>query len=304
MIRNILQTGIFIWVFALIPVGCKKTENPGHPVTLNIKVYPEGDTLLIGHPAGMSVTSSEPLQEVTLEFNNKSVVLTDTPYVYQWNTYNLEEGSYDFTVTATDKNGNPVLDSVEVYMQFARVVIGNQTWMKENLRRTIYSDGTPIEEVYVYNNDSSYMDTYGLLYSWHAVMHGEKSSGNNPSGVQGACPVGWHVPSREEFNEMVTYLGGENIAGGKMKETGYDHWASPNDGATNSSGFTGLAAGQRNANGSFDRLLKNAGFWSCTENPEDPATAIYQCLTAIHPITRQWTDPKTMGYSLRCVKNK
>ena len=95
--------------------------------------------------------------------------------------------------------------------------------------------------------------TYGVLYNWPAVM------------TEGICPSGWHIPSDEEFTQLTDFLGGEGVAGGKMKEAGYDHWNSPNTGATNSSGFTGLPGGYRDSGGFF-----NVGYygywWSASES--------------------------------------
>ena len=299
----IVKSAFLMLILLLILPMCKKED---HFISVHFQMPANGDTIFIGHPLNAMISvSSGQAKKVDVSLSNVGTVsLTDTPYVYQWDTRNMEEGKYTLTATVTDDDGDVFEGSVEVFLQFASVIIGDQTWMKENLRRTLYSDGTPIPGAYAYMDDTSNVKTYGMLYTWDAVMHGEKAGNEVPSAVQGACPAGWHVPSRAEFTEMVDFLGGQDVAGGKMKETGYDHWASPNDGATNSSGFTAYGSGERKVDGTYDRLLRNAGFWSCTENPADPATAYYQCLTAIHPITRQWTDAKKYGYSLRCVKNK
>ena len=74
-------------------------------------------------------------------------------------------------------------------------------------------------------------------------MNGAGNSNANPSGVQGVCPVGWHLPSKAEWDELIANLGGASIAGGKMKEEGTDHWFDPNTGANNESGFTALPGG-------------------------------------------------------------
>ena len=144
--------------------------------------------------------------------------------------------------------------------------------MAENLKSTHYADGTPLvsgtgagditgdyttKYYFFFNDDSAtYWDTYGALYTWAAVMNGEASSNNNPSGVQGVCPDGWHLPSDTAWKELEMYLGMSQAQadgtfirgtdeGGKMKETGTTHWNSPNTGATNSSGFTALPGGYR-----------------------------------------------------------
>src|SRR5690554_6700140 len=120
------------------------------------------------------------------------------------------------------------------------VTIGSQTWMAENLKYLpsvvgpeTGSQTTPHYYVYGYNGTNvtdakatANYNTYGVLYNWPAEMN--------------ACPDGWHLPSDAEWTELTDYLGGESVAGGKLKETGTTHWASPNTGATNETGFTAL----------------------------------------------------------------
>jgi uncharacterized protein (TIGR02145 family) len=160
--------------------------------------------------------------------------------------------------TVTDYNGN----------LYNTVQIGNQCWMKENLRTTKYNNGISIPIVpdnltwsmsltpamCWYNNDStSYKQTYGALYNWYSVSAGS------------LCPVGWHVPSDSEWTILVNYLGGDNIAGGKMKEIGILHWSSPNGDANNISGFTALPGGYRADNsGAFIDMTNYGHFWSTT----------------------------------------
>lgn len=145
--------------------------------------------------------------------------------------------------TVSDYDGN-------VYQA---VRIGDQVWMAENLRSTHYSDGAPIE-CWAYNDDPAMARTYGRLYRLAALTRGAASSVTNPSGVQGAAPQGWHIPSPAEWQQLATTLGGMNVAGGKLKESGTAHWLSPNTGATNESLFTGLPAGFRGVTGNFQLL--------------------------------------------------
>jgi len=177
--------------------------------------------------------------------------------------------------------------------EYHTIQIGNQCWMKENLKATHYSDGTPIqlvvnksawsdlmkdEKAYCsYENSSSSLDVYGALYNWEAAMNNEPSSAANPSGRKGVCPDGWHLPSDDEWKELESYLGmspsdadkiwsrGTN-EGGQLKETGTSHWQSPNEGATNSSGFTALPGGYRLGNGDFSSIGNYASFWTSTMN--------------------------------------
>jgi uncharacterized protein (TIGR02145 family) len=127
---------------------------------------------------------------------------------------------------------------------YRTITIGSQVWMAENLRTTRYSDGTNIQEGTFYPESYFSYKTYGNMYKWSAATRGAVSSNANPSGVQGACPTDWHLPSISEWKELGIYLGGDTIAGAKMKEAGTANWSEPNTGATNESGFTGLPGGR------------------------------------------------------------
>jgi uncharacterized protein (TIGR02145 family) len=148
---------------------------------------------------------------------------------------------------------------------YKTIEIGTQTWMAENLRTTKYNDNTSIplvvdESKWIglitpaycwYNNDLYYKTDYGALYNWYAASTGK------------LCPAGWHVPSKEECITLGTYLGGNDKAYFKLKEISTSHWDSPNDGATNESGFTALPAGGRlSEDGAFYEMGRAAGFWS------------------------------------------
>ena len=109
---------------------------------------------------------------------------------------------------------------------------------------------------------------YGALYNWRGAMKGNPGIIINPADRQGACPVGWHVPDKTEWTELVNFLGGDSIAGGKLKEAGTKHWKSLNVGATNESGFTGLPGGYRSHYGIFEGLGYSGYWWSSTEDPD------------------------------------
>jgi uncharacterized protein (TIGR02145 family) len=136
---------------------------------------------------------------------------------------------------------------------YKTIKIGNQIWMAENLKTKHYSDGSSIES-FAYNNDTTNVRTYGRLYRWAASMRNASSSNSNPSRVQGASPTGWHIPSNAEWQVLIDNLGGEVVAGGKLKEAGTTHWASPNAGATNESKFNLLPAGWFDFTGEFRRI--------------------------------------------------
>jgi uncharacterized protein (TIGR02145 family) len=141
-------------------------------------------------------------------------------------------------------NFNPSIDYGNLVDQdgntYKTVKIGNQTWMAENLKAITYNDGKPIKDnynnsyVYWYNDDPlTNKANYGALYAAYAIYNSSKK----------LCPSGWHVPTSDEWDTLIIYLGGNSIAGGKMKETGTTHWNDPNNGATNESGFTLLPGG-------------------------------------------------------------
>ena len=159
--------------------------------------------------------------------------------------------------TVTDIDGNV----------YNTVTIGTQVWMKENLKVTKYRNGDAIPTTtgsisndssskyqWAYNDNESNATIYGRLYTWYAVTD-----------TRGVCPTGWHVPTDAEWTTLKDYLGGESVAGGKLKEAGTTHWSSPNTSADNSSGWTGLPGGGRDPNGSFDGIGRYGNWWSATE---------------------------------------
>ena len=186
---------------------------------------------------------------------------------------------------------------------YKTVTIGTQTWMAENLKVTKYNDGIAIPNVTDntawrelttgalcdYDNTPSNSETYGKLYNWHAVNTGK------------LCPTGWHVPSDAEWTELTDYLGGSSVAGGKLKETGTTHWASPNTGATNETGFTALPGGGRNYYGSFLLVGDSGLWWSATGGSTDYAWS--RCVGYVYSNVGWNYDVKELGFSVRCLRD-
>jgi uncharacterized protein (TIGR02145 family) len=156
------------------------------------------------------------------------------------------------------------------------VTIGTQVLRDTNLDVNTYRDGTPIPQVtdptawanlttgawcYYANNTAG--TTYGRLYNWYAVAGIHDNDPNTPNKI--LAPTGWHIPSDAEWTTLTTYLGGESVAGGKMKSTGTTHWQTPNTGATNLSGFNGFPGGVRQFNGAFGYINANGYWWSSSE---------------------------------------
>jgi uncharacterized protein (TIGR02145 family) len=193
---------------------------------------------------------------------------------------------------------------------YKTVAVGNQVWMAENLKTTEFNDGTAIPLVTDsvawqtlttpgyswYNNDeAAYNHTYGALYNWFVVDLGS-------NGGKNLCPAGWHVPSNAEWHTLTEYLGGDTVASGKLKEAGTEHWATPNTGATNETGFTALPGGMRGGFGSFYSIGYLGSWWSSTSwNQTDCAIPRYIEYSDI------WVDSdiqyKWAGMSVRCLKD-
>ena len=215
-----------------------------------------------------------------------STVKTDIPASSKTITFNF------IACTDGDNNNYPVVE------------IGTQVWMEENLKTTKYNDETSIPLVtdktawanlsipgYCwYNNDATTNKIiYGALYNWYTVNTGK------------LCSTGWHVPTKDEWATPATYLGGESIAGGKLKETGTSHWLSPNTGANNTSGFTALPGGYRYTAGEFDFVGMNGFWWSANESNTD--WAYDRELDNDNSYYWFFNDPKKAGFSVRCIKD-
>jgi len=191
--------------------------------------------------------------------------------------------------TVTDFDGNV----------YETVVIGDQTWLKQNLKSVHYSDGAAIVNVVAYDNNEENATIYGRLYTWNAAMRNKKTQS-----TQGVCPSGWHLPSDAEWNLLINYLGGSTVAGGKMKESGTTHWESPNTGATNSSGFTALGSGEFDAHYTpnvFRILHQFEVYWTSTE--VNTLLAKEKFLESTNTKCSDYDWYKTMKYSIRCVKD-
>lgn len=184
------------------------------------------------------------------------------------------------------------------------VIIDSQTWTGCNANTKFYNNGDPIPYVdnsttwsslttgawCYYNNDSSNESTYGILYNWYAI--------NDPRGI---APVGYHVPTDTEWTTLTTFLGGDSVAGGKMKETGVCHWTNPNIDATNTSLFTALPGGFRNSFGNYNNITNYGDWWSSTE--VDPSIAWSRNLFHGTGNAYRVSPDKKSGLSLRFIKD-
>ena len=195
--------------------------------------------------------------------------------------------------TVTDIDGNV----------YNTVTIGTQIWMKENLETSHFRNGASIPTglsdiawgtttsgawaVYTFQNITY---GYGKFYNWYAVTDSRN-----------VCPIGWHIPTDAEWTTLTNFLGGESVAGSKMKEIGNTHWQYPNTDATNSSGFTGLPGGLRKYDGTFDLDSKEGYWWSSSEG--DAINAWSRNLDANVGSVLSLDGSKLAGLSVRCVKD-
>jgi uncharacterized protein (TIGR02145 family) len=191
-------------------------------------------------------------------------------------------------------------------VNYPSVLIGEQYWMEKNLEVTTYRNGDPIPYVTdatawaalttgawcYYNNDPANGSLYGKLYNWYAV---------NDS--RGLAPTGWHIPNDDEWTMLSYTLGGDAVAGGKMKVAGTTRWDFPNTGADNSSGFSGLPGGVRGTYGNygaFDYVGTDGYWWSSTEVGTEVAG--YRFVNFGMSIVIWNNDYKARGFSVRCMR--
>jgi uncharacterized protein (TIGR02145 family) len=338
MFFYIMKMKGIIWLSAItvlslvviITNSCVENEpEPGHPPVLSTKnifslspttVYSGGEVTSDG---GSAVTEKglcwNTIQSPTIydnkivagagtgHFKSKITGLTpsSTYYIRAYATNNIAT-SYGnefvfktYTDTISDVDGN----------NYNIMSIGTQRWMAENLKTTRYNDNTSIPMVsdnfewaalsspgycWYENDSSSFKSVYGALYNWYVV---EKTTNDGKN----VCPAGWHVPSDDDWSILISFLGGDSIAGGKMKESHTFHWTSPNTGATNESGFTGLPAGARLPSGRFKGVKTRAGWWSSTELFANSGRGRY--LYYEYSMVYRGSGFKMDGFSIRCVKD-
>lgn len=205
----------------------------------------------------------------------------------------------------TDANGN----------SYNSVQIGTQCWLRQSLNVTKYRNGDVIPEITVnsewasattgawsyYANNSSYGPTYGRLYNYYAVED-----------ARGLCPHGWHVPTESEWVQLELHLGmpaGEinnngfrgTTQGGAIKQAGTSLWASPNTGATNSTGFTALPTGGKGTDGTFYFVTLGGDMWSST--PAGGNTAFYRSTYYLNGGIWRGNAAYAFGFAVRCLKD-
>jgi uncharacterized protein (TIGR02145 family) len=291
-------------------------KNGLHLISITGKTYHySGRLLCAGEAAGTisieRITSNNPVDEKISESayirDNTTV---NMPYTYGdrlkftgiskiYSTVKTDIPEDDKTITFNfipcsdgDNNNYPIVE------------IGSQVWMARNLKTTKYNNGSPIE--YPGSNSKSwnsnisgafawydddmtkYEDVYGALYNWHAVNTGK------------LCPVGWHVPDNEDWTTLTEFLGGTNLAGEKIKETGNLHWGPTNNYSSNESGFTALPGGFRNLK-SFTEIKHYGYMWSSGAGSKTTGARGWYINSISQGLNKSDMNYLNEGLSVRCV---
>ena len=269
---------------------------------LQVEMDPAGGTTFtdLGTTQMMSVPYA--LQANAIKM--KTSVTGDTLYTGS-GEYLIIPGISSANLIATDIDGQT----------YTTVTIGTQVWMKENLKVSKYRNGDPIPTnlndsqwstsssgaYSIYNNNTANNATYGKLYNWYAVVDS-----------RGLCPAGWHVPTDDEWKTLESYLGvpiseldlilGRGAAsnvGGNLKSTAL-LWTSPNTGASNLTGFSGLPGGARSSAGFISGLNIEGSWWSKTGAVNNAYSRTLR--NSENTIVRGY-NTRSYGFSVRCLKD-
>jgi uncharacterized protein (TIGR02145 family) len=316
-------------------VRCLRNEESPPTFSLNLEVEPSGSGTVTGagyYEAGTQVNiiaiGNQGWTFINWTDEDGVEISTFVNYLYTMPsedvvlTANFEEETAPGqpcpgTPTVTDSDGNI----------YNTVLIGNQCWMRENLKTTKYRNGTPIENSTVnsewqsntsgayawYNNDISWKDSYGALYNWHAI--------NNTNGL---CPIGWHIPSDEEWSQLVYYLAYQGFPnsnqtigagnalkscrqvnsplGGDCSTSEHPRWTQNSaQYGFNEFDFSGLPGGGRYFNGEFSAIGSHGAWWSSTE--DNFLDVWYRSLYYSQGYISRYVGLKSLGFSVRCLKD-
>jgi uncharacterized protein (TIGR02145 family) len=291
-------------------------------ITEDIGSLPAGDyTITVSDDYGQTESSSETVGqpqpgEISISYTKEDVTeyggsdgsidITVSngvpPYTYSWSNgestediNNLIAGTY--TVTVTDSEAQTKTETISIIEPeqttvtdidgnvYEIVQVGTQIWMAENLKVTKNPAGESIESL-IYDDDETNLESYGRLYDWETSNE--------------VCPNGWHLPTDDEWNILIDELGGAAVAGGKMKETGTTYWNSPNTGATNESGMSIRAAGEKDEV-EYRLIREYAVYWTATSVSSVDAKEKYLSYNSAAVSDYDWH--KVLYYSVRCVKD-
>lgn len=317
-----LLTALFFSSLIIIQFGCEKDEDNNPNVSFTITPSTGTTNTLFEFDASSCTGNNDSSYYLEVRWGWENDGVWDTQFSWtktathqysQEGTYTIKlevkdsDGMNDFTThsLSVTKGGSGSgcggITQIEYQGQIYEVVeIGNQCWMAENLNIGTMINGSEnmtdngVIEKYCYDNSSANCNIYGGMYQWDEIMQYTTTQG-----AQGICPVGWHIPADNEWTTLIDYLGGEYVAGGKMKENGTVHWNSPNTGATNESGFTAIPGG-RNTSGNFSKLTIGAYFHSSSG---DANSAWFRSIYFDEEYVSRYAIDKNFGVSVRCLKD-
>lgn len=354
MIANFkIVLSIFLFALILGSFSCKKVEiltktiysQPqvgnikSNSATITCEILEVGETLNnYGYCYG---TNSSPTIEdhkttyigSNAQLGTFSEELTDLSpnTTYYVRAYSLEDETRYGSEISFTTNVNSVTDiDGNVYKT---VTIGSQVWMAENLRVTRYSDGTaiplvtddaawvelgntPDAKAYCIYGNYDIAEKWGAIYNWAAAMNGAASSASNPSGIQGVCPTGWHLPSDDEWKELEMYLGMsqedadvvEDYRGtdqGCQLSGSADLWQDDileTHSKFGSSGFNGIPGGHRSYNlGKCGHIGYSGYWWAATEFTSIHAGG--RALSFNNYKVARYNNEKNYGFSVRCLQD-
>lgn len=235
--------------------------------------------------------------------SNLTGLLTNTTYYVKAYVTNDAGTAYGNEISFTLFLNTPGPSAVDIDGNtYNSVKIGNQIWMTANLSTTKFNDNTNIPLVtngmkwqdlttpaYCFYGDNLWYKEYGALYNWYSVNTGK------------LCPTGWHVATNAEWNTLYKFLGGTSVAGGKLKEVGTTHWADPNIGATNESGFTAIPCGLRVGNQLHN--FREQGYWWSLDQMDLWFVIVHHLYNREVSIDANHSFLKDYGFSVRCLQN-
>jgi uncharacterized protein (TIGR02145 family) len=277
--------------------GGNITQDGGAPVTVRGVCWSTENNPTTTNNKTMDGTGAGSFQS---SLTGLSVNTTYYARAYATNSIGTAYGNEVSFILWMNQPGPQVIDADG--NSYNSVKLGSQIWMSENLKTTKYKDGSAIPLVtlnatwdtlltpaycWFNNNGATFKNMYGALYNWYTI-----DSGN-------LCPTGWHVPYDTEWTTLIDYLGGESIAGGKLKETSTAHWFTPNAGATNESGFNALPGGS-NFDGGFQGIGDYGFWWSFTIIANNNmGRSMYYSAALVY----RNSYSKNFGFSVRCLKD-
>jgi uncharacterized protein (TIGR02145 family) len=217
----------------------------------------------------------------------------------------IKDSGIDTQINGTKNHAGYTVTDIDGNL-YHTIVIGKQTWMTEDLKTARYRNGDPIgttnsielkpgnENAPKYqwadSDNEGNIANYGRLYTWYAITDNRN-----------VCPTGWHVPTDSEWTTLVNFLGGDSVAGGKLKEVGTIRWKSPNNGATNESGFTALPTG--NHYKEHIPIGDLVHYWTATDSMACKDCAWRWLLCSHNSIAQRGDSPKVCGWAVRCIKD-